>query len=184
MAASPVYTIGYGARDIDTFLALLREYQILYLIDVRTSPYSKYKPEFSKSSLQTRIEAENFKYVYMGDSLGGQPKDASFYTDGKVNYQILSQASFYRSGIDRLHQACRSGQRVALMCSEGKPEICHRSKLIGQTLSSEGLEVLHIDENGEILSQSEVLMRLTGGQPSLFGDDFLTFTSVKKYRDE
>jgi len=70
------------------------------------------------------------------------------------------------------------------MCSEGKPENCHRSKLIGQTLVGEGIEVLHIDENDVVISQKQVLLRLTDGQPSLFGDDFLTFTSVKRYREE
>jgi hypothetical protein len=70
------------------------------------------------------------------------------------------------------------------MCSEGKPENCHRSKLIGQTLTAEGFEVLHIDDNNVVISQKDVLSRLTGGQPSLFGDDFFSFTSRKRYRDE
>ena len=33
------------------------------------------------------------------------------------------------------------------MCSEGKPEMCHRSKLIGATLDELGIPVLHIDED-------------------------------------
>jgi hypothetical protein len=70
------------------------------------------------------------------------------------------------------------------MCSEGKPENCHRSKLIGRTLRLEGLEVLHIDEVDEIITQKQVLLRLTDGQPSLFGDDFFTYTSRKRYREE
>ena len=44
-------------------------------------------------------------------------------------------------------------------------------------------EVLHIDENDEIIDQKQVILRLTDGQLSLFGDDFLTFTSRKKYRE-
>ena len=70
------------------------------------------------------------------------------------------------------------------MCSEGKPENCHRSKLDGQTLTAQGVEVLHIDEQDALISQKDVLLRLTGGQPSLFGDDFFTFTSRKCYRSE
>lgn len=123
------------------------------------------------------------RYLFIGDTLGGQPADQSCYTDGKVDYEKVSQQPFYRVGIERLHKASKLGQRVVLMCSEGKPENCHRSKLIGQTLTSEGIEVLHIDEQDLVISQKDVLLRLTGGQPSLFGDDFFTFTSRKRYHD-
>jgi hypothetical protein len=65
------------------------------------------------------------------------------------------------------------------MCSEGKPEQCHRSKLIGETLAGLGIPVAHIDEHDQVCSQDEVIQRLTGGQLSLFGDH--EFTSRKRY---
>jgi uncharacterized protein (DUF488 family) len=184
MPVSPIYTIGYGSRDVGAFLTVLQANQIQYLIDIRSSPYSSYKPEFSKSSLQNYLEANGVRYIFMGDSLGGQPEDDGCYTNGKVDYEKVAQQLFYREGIERLRKASQQGQRVVLMCSEGKPENCHRSKLIGQTLTLERLEVLHIDEVDEILTQKQVLLRLTNGQPSLFGDDFFTFTSRKRYREE
>ncbi len=184
MADTPIYTIGYGARDVETLLAVLQANRIRYLLDVRSSPYSSYKPEFSKNALLHFLEANGIRYLFIGDALGGQPDDDRCYTDGKVDYEKVAQTSFYQGGIERLHKASRQSQRVVLMCSEGKPENCHRSKLIGQTLTAEGIEVLHIDEKDEVISQKEVLLRLTGGQPSLFGDDFFTFTSKKRYRDE
>jgi len=73
---------------------------------------------------------------------------------------------------------------VALMCSEGKPENCHRSKLIARSLTGEGVEVLHIDEAGRVITQKEAMYRLTGGQLNLFGEDFTRLTSRKKYREE
>ena len=184
MSATPIYTIGYGARELDDLLLVLQVNRIRYLLDVRTSPYSSYKPEFSKNALQTFLEANGVRYLFMGDTLGGQPDDETCYTGGKVDYEKVAQRPAYRTGIERLHKASQMGQRVVLMCSEGKPENCHRSKLIGQTLTSEGIEVLHIDEQDTVISQKDVLLRLTGGQPSLFGDDFFSFTSRKKYRDE
>jgi uncharacterized protein (DUF488 family) len=184
MAKTPIYTIGYGAREIGAFLDVLRANQIQYLIDLRSSPYSSYKPEFSKNALQDFLEANGIRYLFMGDALGGQPGDATCYTDGKVDYEKVAQKPFYRAGIGRLREASRQGWRVALMCSEGKPENCHRSKLVGRTLTDEGIEVLHIDEKDTIISQKDVLLRLTGGQPSLFGDEFFRFTSRKRYRDE
>ncbi|MBM3143784.1 MAG: DUF488 family protein [Chloroflexi bacterium] len=184
MFITPIHTIGYGSRGIDAFLAALQAHQIHYLIDVRTSPYSSYKPEFSRANLQNTVEANGIRYIFMGDTLGGQPDDPACYTNGKVDYEKVADQPFYQQGIARLHEASRRGQRVALMCSEGKPENCHRSKLIGKTLAAERLEVLHIDEEDEVITQAQVLLRLTGGQPSLFGDDFFAFTSRKRYRDE
>jgi uncharacterized protein (DUF488 family) len=72
---------------------------------------------------------------------------------------------------------------VVLLCSEGKPEMCHRSKLIGQTLVDEEIGVAHIDERDQLISQEDVLLRLTKGQLSLF-DDFFKHTSRKKYRED
>lgn len=184
MKPTPIYTIGYGSREIDDFLALLLSYQIRYLIDVRTSPYSKYKPEFSKSALQNFLESRGIRYLFMGDTLGGQPKDPACYTNGKVDYRKVARQAFFEAGIQRLHKASRQGKNVVLMCSEGKPENCHRAKLIGKALTSDGIEVLHIDEQDQIITQEQVLYRLTDGQLSLFGDDFLTFTSRKRYREE
>ncbi len=65
------------------------------------------------------------------------------------------------------------------MCSEGKPEECHRSKLIGVTLTDGEIPVIHIDENDALRSQAEIIDRLTGGQLSLFGEP--TFRSRKRY---
>lgn len=174
MSAAAIYTIGYGSRDINAFLDVLRAHRIQYLIDVRSSPYSSYKPEFSTNALQTFLESHEIRYLFMGKALGGQPDDEDCYTDGKVDYEKVAGRTFYRQGIERLQKASRQGQCVALMCSEGKPENCHRSKLIGQTLTAEGLEILHIDEQDVVISQKDVLSRLTGGQPSLFGDVFFT----------
>ncbi len=39
----------------------------------------------------------------------------------------------------------------------------------------------HIDEHNELISQEEVLPRLTGGQLSFFGDDMLPSGSRKRY---
>jgi len=178
-----IYTIGYGARDIDAFIAALRRYNIAYLIDVRSQPYSRYKPDFSKDALEEHLRRGGIRYVYMGDTLGGRPDDPTCYdAEGKVDYTAVTQRDFYQAGIERLTKAWSQGLSVSLMCSEGKPESCHRSKLIGKTLAARGLPVAHIDENDELIGQDEVLLRLTGGQPSLFGDDMLPGSSRKRYR--
>lgn len=182
MDAKPIYTIGYGVREVDEFISTLRRYGIAFLIDVRSKPYSRYKPDFSKERLEAHLQRADIRYVFMGDSLGGRPDDAACYTSsGKVDYAKINEQDFYRQGIDRLMKAQAQGLAVSIMCSEGKPENCHRSKLIGKTLAQRGISVAHIDENGELIGQADVLLRLTGGQPSLFGDELLPGTSRKRY---
>ena len=175
----PIYTIGYGNRSLDSFIAALHQYQIAYLIDVRTAPYSRYKPEYSKEALAAALQAQGIRYLFLGDKLGGRPPDPACYTGGKVDYEKVKGQPFYQAGLARLQQAFSQQIRVALMCSEGKPSQCHRSKLIGASLTNLEIPVVHIDEQDALVSQEEVVYDLTGGQLSLFGDP--TFISRKRY---
>jgi uncharacterized protein (DUF488 family) len=185
MEEPAIFTVGYGAREIDDFIAILRANGIEYLLDVRSRPYSRYKPAFSKQALSTRLEMENIRYVFMGDTLGGQPEDPACYTaDGKIDYSLVTAQPFYQQGIARLQKAWQQQRRVALMCSEGRPEHCHRSLLIGRTLQAAAVPVAHIDENGQLITQRDVELRRQGGQLSLPLDGGPHFTSRKKYRDD
>lgn len=178
-SALPVYTIGYGARTVDDLIAVLREHQVVFLVDVRSSPYSRFKPEFAKEALEQALKQGGIRYIYLGDALGGRPPDPECYVDDKVDYERVKSKAFYQAGIERVRTAWQRGVCFALMCSEGKPEQCHRSKLIGESLDALGIPVAHIDEHDLVRSQDEVIQRLTGGQLSLFGDH--EFTSRKRY---
>ena len=176
----PIFTIGYGSRSVDEFIQVLQEHEIAYLIDVRSAPYSRYKPEFSRERLDAELKQHGIRYVFMGDTLGGRPNDEDCYdVNGKVDYAKLKIDERYLRGIKRLQGAFTQQQRVVLMCSEGKPEQCHRSKLIGASLDEQNISLIHIDENSEQQTQEKVIERLTGGQLPLFGH---TFHSRKRHR--
>ncbi len=181
MPHSPIYLIGYGARSLDAFVGALKAHDIAYLIDVRTKPYSRFKPEFSKNALDAALKTEGIRYVFMGDTLGGLPDDPTCFVDGKVVYELVREKAFFQTGIERLRRAWEQGLPVVLMCSEGKPESCHRSKLIAPALLAQGVDVIHIDEADDLITQEQVMDRITGGQPSLFGDEFLDLKSRKRY---
>ena len=181
---NPLYTIGYGNRKINDFLKTLGQYKIEYLIDVRSKPFSKFQPEFNKNELNHFLKINNIKYVFMGDVLGGRPDDDTCYYDGKVDYEVIATKTFYRDGIDRLKTAHEKNLIIVLMCSELKPQDCHRSKLIGRTLSDAKINVQHIDENGSLKDQLTVMNIVTNGfgEYDLFGASNLY--SRKKYRNE
>lgn len=176
----PLLTIGYGGeRTSDEFVALLNQYGVRYLVDVRTKPYSKFRPEFSKEGIEIIARKAGITYVFMGDTLGGLPSDQSCYTEGKVDYAKVRAREWFQRGLDRLDNGWRAGHRLAIMCAELEPERCHRSKLIGEALADRGVVVGHIDEDGAVINQQAVLDRLTGGQGALFDTGL---TSRKKYR--
>ncbi len=176
----PLYTIGYGTRSLEEFIVLLHRYEVKYLVDIRSQPYSRFKGEFSRGSLEQALKVESIHYMFMGDSLGGRPKDETCYVDGKVDYAKLQAKDFFGQGIARLHTAWTKQLTVVLMCAEARPQECHCSKLIGNTLSNQGVQVLHIDENGETQTQEKVNNSHLDGQLSLFNEGDEVFLQSKK----
>jgi len=167
----PIYTIGYGNRSIEDFVKLLQQYGIKFLVDIRSQPYSQFHPEFSKEALEKSLKQYGMQYVFMGDSLGGRPKDSACYVDGKVDYAKVREQPFFQKGIHYLRTAWEKQLCIALMCSEAKPQECHRSKLVGNTLIEQGIDVAHIDETGAIKTQPQIDQMLTGGQLTLFSQE-------------
>ena len=155
MKPTPLYSIGHGSRKADDFLALLQEYGITYLVDVRSKPFSRFHPQFNKKKLEDFLAGYRITYVFMGDELGGRPEDPSCYnSDGKVDFNKVKEKDFFKEGISRLKTAYHKQVPLAIMCSERDPAMCHRSRLIGEVLTKEGIELAHIDENGKIKDQN------------------------------
>ena len=178
----PLLTIGYGDRTIDDFVSMLMKFEAAFLVDVRSYPYSQYKPEFSRDQLDQTLKASGIKYVFMGDTLGGRPTDLSCYTNGKVDYEKVKEKNFYKQGIARLKTAWEKQLHVVLMCSEGKPQECHRAKLISETLAKADIQVLHIDEKGSIKTHTEIIDLLASRQLFLLEPRKSLSMSRNKYR--
>ena len=118
----------------------------------------------------------------MGENLGGRPKDSSCYVNGKVDYTIVREKPFYQIGISYLHTAWEKQLLIALMCSEAKPQECHRTKLIGNTLVEQNVDVAHIDELGAIKTQlqvNQIIQMLTDQQPTLLPQEWLVGNNKK-----
>jgi uncharacterized protein (DUF488 family) len=158
MDKKPIYTIGHGARKAEEFLGLLKRYGIEYLVDVRSQPFSRYHPQFSQNNLKAFLEENNVRYVFMGDTLGGRPKDPGCYDEnGKINYEKVKTKDFFKEGMERLKTAYKKNLDVAIMCSERDPAQCHRYHLISSVLDAELIDVMHIDQHGQLKTQHEVM---------------------------
>lgn len=183
MTDTTIYSIGHGNKKIEEFIEELKSFNILFLLDIRSKPYSKWSPQFNQSQLEIELKKNGITYVFVGDSLGGLPEDRGCYDfNGKVVYDIIKDKDFFKEGLKRLTTANEKHLKLAIMCSESKPEECHRSKLIGQELLKQNISVKHITAKFKFKSQELVMSELTKGNGlvDLFGE-VTDFTSRKSY---
>ena len=187
MSSSYLYSIGHSNKSVEELIRELRLYNIQYLIDVRSTPYSKFHPQFNKEQIEIAIEnTGDIKYGYMGDVIGGMPKNSQCYTDGKVDYEKMKEMESFKEGIERLIKANDLKYKTCIMCSEGDPKMCHRSKLIGETLRERGIILHHIckDQRGNTIlkNQIDVINEVNSGVNlvNLFGET-TNLTSRKAY---
>ncbi|MBA7518858.1 hypothetical protein ES705_10932 [subsurface metagenome] len=183
MTNSTIYSIGHGNKAIKDFINELKSFNIQYLLDIRSKPYSKWNPQYNQDQLEIELKEHRITYVFAGDTLGGLPEDRSCYDfNGKVVYNLIKEKDFFKEGLKRLSTANSKRINLAIMCSESKPEECHRSKLIGQELLKYKISINHIVSHNSTKSQETVMNELTKGEGTvdLFGNE-KNFTSRKTY---
>ena len=183
MKDTTIHSIGHGSKKIEDFIAELKSFKIKFLLDIRSKPYSKWNPQFNQAVLDSTLKNNRITYVFVGDTLGGLPSDRSCYDyDGKVVYDLIKRKDFFKQGLKRLTTANEKKINLAIMCSESKPEECHRSKLIGQELLNKEVSLKHIVSSNQVKTQEAVMNELTKGKGvvDLFGNQ-MDFTSRKSY---
>lgn len=168
---SVIYTIGHSTHPSAVFVGLLRRHQIAVVADVRSQPYSRMHPQFSRDSLEHTLTRNGLEYLFLGQELGGRSGDPDCYMDGRVRYERVAKTRTFECGLDRLEQVAGK-HRVALMCSEKDPLTCHRGILIGRILRDRGLTVHHIMEAGDIedhdAAEERLVRLLRMPEPGLF----------------
>jgi uncharacterized protein (DUF488 family) len=155
-----IYTIGHSRHPIDGFIALLRHHGIDALADVRSTPYSRFNPQFNKEKLQAALKGAGIRYVFLGEELGARSQDPDCYDDqGRVSYTKLAASELFRHGLDRLVTGMRD-HRIAIMCAEREPLECHRTILVARELEKLGVPVTHILQDGSLEPNHRALQRL------------------------
>ena len=156
----PVYTIGHSNHVLGSFMELLRKHGIDEVIDIRSSPYSRYNPHFNYNALEMALEATGIEYAFLGGELGGRPVDRSCYdAHGRVLYDRLAETDSFQDGISYITRHADE-HRAVIMCSEKDPLDCHRALLIAGTLADRGVDVEHILSDGELEAHTASIDRL------------------------
>ena len=185
MTKHPIFTIGHSSHSLEDFLALLSRHHVTAVADVRSAPWSRFNPHFSRNALSAVLKARGIRYVYLGRELGGRPDDPALYDEaGQVDYEQVAQTDVFRDGIARVVGGA-ADHRIALMCAEKEPLDCHRTHLVARALDAEGVEVAHILADGGIERHAETMDRLAadaGGKPDgdLFPDELIEETTKER----
>ena len=126
------YTIGYAGRDIEQFVALLQAVGVSTLVDIRHTPVSQYKPDFSRENLKSSLSQNGIEYIHKAEwgvpheirshSVGEDTRDAIWdWYDSNVVPSISNGAfAEFRE---------YAKPPLAFMCVETDPTACHRHRL-------------------------------------------------------
>lgn len=180
-----IWTIGHSTHSLEEFLARLDAERIEFLVDVRSYPYSRFAPHFNREDLAVSVQGHGLRYLFLGEELGGRPAKPEHYdADGHALYGEMARETPFEEAIARLVQGAQS-HRIALMCSEGKPEDCHRRLLVGKVLAERGVTLRHVLPDGSAREEDEVKLAAVPSQEALFdggGQAWRSTQSVSRRR--
>jgi uncharacterized protein (DUF488 family) len=166
-----VFTIGHSSQEFSSFLKLLQQHGVTAVGDVRSAPYSRRYPQFSREPLEKALREAGITYVYLGKELGARSDDPGCYENGSVRYQRLAKTELFQAGLDRVERGLQSFT-LALMCAEKEPLHCHRSILVSREVEKRGIRVEHILADGSLErhsdTESRLLKMLRLGETDLF----------------
>jgi len=124
-----IFTIGHSVVETKIFIKKLQENKIDILVDVRTKPYSSRVTQFNRETLSTELNRHEILYLYRGKNLGGLGENTNF------NETIKELIALSKK------------KNIALMCSEGNYQKCHRYLMLMPEFESKGITVEHISWN-------------------------------------
>jgi uncharacterized protein (DUF488 family) len=150
-----IFTIGHSTRAIEELLALIKEFEIALLADIRSFPASARHPQFNRENLERALPEAGIEYRWLGKELGGYRKKkdpnsphTALRSPGFRNYADHMGSEDFARGIEEL-LALAAGQRTAYMCAELLWWRCHRSLVSDYLSACRGAEIVHILQNNK-----------------------------------
>ncbi len=172
---SEIYTIGYSGFKLEGFISVLKSYNINGLIDVRSTPVSKYYTDYNKQELSVSLHKNEIAYRNYKYEFGARQTERKYYPNGYLDFELFAKSERFQEGMSRLISAMPYGFRFALMCSEKDPIFCHRAIMVAREFNERGVLAKHILANGSTCTQLDIENRLVDmyfpdrDQFSLFG---------------
>jgi uncharacterized protein (DUF488 family) len=128
-----VYMVGHSKHPWPTFAKLLTSHGVQLLVDVRTSPQSRFSPQFSQTALKRSLSALQFDYQHVPVLGGKDPVPLDVQRD-----TLATLVGTFNS------------QVTALMCSEANYRECHRHYTLTPLVIEAGFTVQQILPDGSL----------------------------------
>jgi len=149
-AGVTIYTVGHSTRAFEEFVALLMEFEIETLVDVRTITASRYNPQYNKEELDGGLRGNGIFYIHIKELGGLRHTTKTSVNRAWKNLSFRGYADYMNTPefTKGLHQLIKIANetRTCIMCAEAVPWRCHRS-LISDALVIRDLSVDDIMTN-------------------------------------
>lgn len=173
-----IYTIGYTlfqnrfGIDVERMFQTLKDFDVDFLVDVRSVPFSKQYPQCNSNNLKMAGEQLGVRYIHMPEvgakaspmqdvfskasdiffeeevfpiSKSNRPEKTELRADDEiVDFNKFRHDDYFNDGLRRIETAYDKGFTLALMCSEKYPMDCHRYFLISRALEQRFGEWLEV----------------------------------------
>lgn len=140
---------------------MLKTYNINYVIDVRSAPYSQFAPMYNRENLKIHLKKFAIRYVFMGKNFGARQEEDSLYSiEGYLDFAKVRNSINFLNGINNVLKGIAEGNRIVLMCTEKDPIECHRAIMVAKIFYESVVDVEHIMSDGKLQSHSELNERL------------------------
>jgi uncharacterized protein (DUF488 family) len=151
------FTVGHGTTEFADVARVLDLHGVATIVDIRSEPWSRRAPDFSRRRLEGLAAASGFGYRWLGDALGGRPSRPTVVGEDEAPDPAReAPPPAFRDALFVLEELAAGG-RVVLLCAEASPAWCHRTTLVAPALVDRGHEVVHLLHDGTALPHHPTL---------------------------
>lgn len=156
-----LYTIGHSQHDVKYFIYMLQKYEINYVLDVRSTPYSQFAENFNRENIKIALKKAGIEYSFMGSYFGARPEEWNLYSkDGYLDFEKARKSVKFQNGVHNVIKGIHEGNSIALMCTEKDPIECHRAIMVARTFYEKKINVQHILADGSLQGHDVLNHRL------------------------
>lgn len=147
-----IFTIGFTKKSLKEFIKLLKNNCVEKVVDIRLRPYGQLAGYSNKEDLRYVLEEyEKIKYQHemilapTNDLLDNYRKDLDWIAYEKKFNELLKE----RKVEELLNSIINGFTRICLLCSEDRPDKCHR-RLVAEYFSRiapHTVEIIHITKD-------------------------------------